>query len=136
MKKSCAKDRNTLFLVKKQYGKGGPKNTSKHSERHNMRRKTTIHKRIKPSDVVLIKADNKNRGKWNMGIVTKLFQENGDEIRSVELRAGKDKLKRAMQNLFKLELSCDINRQPDDQLNVNVKELWVTRNPAAAADLR
>ena len=41
--------------------------------RHYMRRKTTMHKSIKASDVALIKWDNKTRGKWNMGVVTKIF---------------------------------------------------------------
>ena len=42
-------------------------------------------------------------GKWNM-----------DEIRAIELRAGKDKLERVIQHIFPLELPCDINRQPND----------------------
>ena len=53
-------------------------------ERHDMRRKATMYKSIKPGDVVLIKGGNKNRGKWNMGIVTKLFQGSDGEIRAVE----------------------------------------------------
>ena len=42
-------------------------------ERHNMnhKSKTAI---VKTGDVVLIKGDSKNRGKWNIGIVTNLFQ--------------------------------------------------------------
>lgn len=36
--------------------------------------------------------------------------------------AGKDKLERAIQYIFPLELSCNINRQIDAQLNVNAKE--------------
>ena len=95
-----------------------------------------MYKNIKPDDVVLIKGGNKNHGKWNMGIVTKLFQENDDEIRAVKLQAGKNKLDRAIQHLFPLELSCNINRQPDDQLNVNAKEFQPKRNSAVVADLR
>ena len=101
-------------------------------ERHDMRRKTTMHKSFKRGDIVLINGENKNRGKWNMGIVTKLFQGNHVEIRAVELRAGKDKLKKAIQHLF----SCNINRYTDDQVNVNVIEFWPKRNAAAVADLQ
>ena len=36
--------------------------------RHDMRRKTTMHKSIKAGDLVLIKGDNKNHGKWNMSL--------------------------------------------------------------------
>ena len=42
-------------------------------------------------------------GKWNM-----------DEIRAIKLRAGKDKLERVIHHIFPLELSCDINKQPND----------------------
>ena len=69
-------------------------------ERHDMKRKTTMHKSLKRGDIVLINGEKKNRGKWNMGIVTKLFQGNDVEIRAIELRAGKDKLKRAIQHLL------------------------------------
>ena len=78
-----------------------------------MRRKTTMHKSIKPGNFVLIKGDNKNHGKWNMGTVTKAFQENSDEIRAIEARAGKGKLEGAIQHLFPLEQPCDVNRQPN-----------------------
>ena len=73
-----------------------PKHLKALRERHDMRRKTTMHKSIEPGEVVLIKEDNKNRRKWSMGIVTKLFQGNDGEIRAAELRAGKDKLERAI----------------------------------------
>ena len=63
-----------------------------------------------PGDVAVIKWDNKSRGKWNMGIVTKIFQGIDDEIRAVELRTGTEKLEGSIQYLFLLELSCDINR--------------------------
>ena len=100
-----------------------------------MRRKTTIDKSINPGEVP-IKRVNKNCGKWNMRIVKKLFQGNDDKIRALELWAGKDKLERSIQHLFLLELSCDINRQPNDQLNVNVKGFWPRRNATAITDLR
>ena len=35
-------------------------------------------------DVVLIKGDNKNRGKWNIGIVTDFYFK----VRTVKLRVG------------------------------------------------
>ena len=105
-------------------------------EKHDMRRKSQMHKSIKLGDVVLIKGDNKNRGKWNIGIVTKLFKGKDDEIRAVELRAGRDKLERAIQHLYPLELSCDVNRQPHDPLNVNANEFRPRRNAAAIAELR
>ena len=65
-----------------------------------MRRKTTMHKSFKPGDVVLIKVNNKNRGKWNMGILTKTFRGNDGEIRDLELRARIDKSERAIHHFF------------------------------------
>lgn len=37
-------------------------------ETHNMRKKPTLHKSVKLGHVVFIKGDDKNRGRWNMGI--------------------------------------------------------------------
>ena len=75
-------------------------------ERHNMEHKTK-EMNVKLGDVVLIQDTERNRGKWNMGIVVKLFQGRDGVVRAVGLRAGKSFLERAVQHLFPLELSCD-----------------------------
>ena len=62
---------------------------------------------VKLGDVVLIQDAERNRGKWNMGIVVKLFQGRDGVVRAVGLRAGKSFLERAVQYLFPLELYCD-----------------------------
>ena len=53
-------------------------------ERHNLKhhQKTNA---IKTGDVVLIKGDNKNRSKWNIGIVTNLYPGADGEVRAVKL---------------------------------------------------
>ena len=75
-------------------------------ERHNMEHKTK-EMNVKLGDVVLIQDAERNRGKWNMGIVVKLLQGRDGVVRAVGLRAGKSFLERAVQHLFPLELSCD-----------------------------
>ena len=45
-------------------------------------------------------------------------------------------MERPIQYLFLLELSYDINRQPNDKLNVNMKGFWPRRNTTAITDLR
>ena len=109
MKRSCGKYRNTLFLIKKQYGKGGPRNISKHSEGDTIweekQQCIKVSKQVTWSSLRGIIRIMEN-GTW-------AFQENSDEIRAIEARAGKGKLERAIQHLFPLELSCEVNRQPN-----------------------
>ena len=40
-------------------------------------------------DVVLIKGDNKHRGKWNIGIVEELYKGKDNIIRAVKRRSRK-----------------------------------------------
>ena len=67
-------------------------------ERHNLN-----HKKgkllIKTGDVVLIQSDERNRGKWNVGIVVKLIKGRDGVVRAARLRAGKSFLERAIQQL-------------------------------------
>ena len=67
-------------------------------ERHCMRSGKTESK-LQVGDVVIIKSQERNRGKWPLGIVVKLVKGKDGIVRAVNLRAGKD--------LYPLELSCD-----------------------------
>ena len=58
-------------------------------------------------DVVLIKGDDKHRGKWNIGIVEELCKGKDSVIRAVKLRSRKTYIERPIQFLYPLELSCD-----------------------------
>ena len=40
-------------------------------------------------DVLLIKRDDKHRGKWNIGIVEELYEGKNNVIRAVKLRSRK-----------------------------------------------
>ena len=57
-------------------------------------------------------------------------------FQSNKIKAEKDKLERAIQHLPPLGLSCVINKQPDDQLNINAREFQLKRNAAPVVDLR
>lgn len=54
-------------------------------KRHNLKRNQKT-KSIKIGNVVLITRDNKNQGKWNIGIGTNLYSGADGEIRAVKLR--------------------------------------------------
>jgi hypothetical protein len=71
-------------------------------------------------DVVLIRSEDRNRNNWPMGIVEKLFEGKDGVVRAVRLKSGRDRLERAIQHLYPLELSCDgvaANGQDGDNLN-------------------
>ena len=103
-------------------------------ERHNMKHKSK-QMNIKLGDVVLIQDAERNRGKWNMGIVVKLFQGRDGVVRAVRLRAGKSYLERAVQHLFPSELSCDQEQRvrEDPSLNPRAREFRPVRRAAAVA---
>ena len=106
-------------------------------ERHNLKhhKKTNA---IKSGDVVLIKGDNKNRGKWNMGIVTDLYPGPDGEVRAVKLRVGNKVYERAIQHLYLMELSCNLEGLNQDkmELNTNAREFKPRRIAAAVANDR
>ena len=75
-------------------------------ERHASKRKDGF---IAPhvGDVVIIKSEDRNRGKWRLGIVTELIAGTDGVVRAARLRAGKSFIERAVQHLYPLELTCD-----------------------------
>ena len=50
-------------------------------ERHNLKHKTKVMD-VQPGDVVLIQGPERNRGKWNIGIVTKLINGRDGVVRA------------------------------------------------------
>ena len=91
-------------------------------------------------DVVLIKGDDKHRGKWNIGIVEELYEGKDNVIRAVKLRSRKTHIELPIQFLYPLELSCDtwkrqktVHQCSNKPLNVNTSE---ERNAAAIAGVR
>lgn len=66
-------------------------------------------------DVVILKTDEKSRGRWPLGIIEELIVGKDGVVRAAKVRTGKNQLERAVQHLFPLELSCD--RRSEVQLN-------------------
>ena len=94
---------------------------------------------LKPGDVVLIRSEEKNRGKWPLGVVDKLFNGRDGIVRGVKLRAGKTFLERPIQHLYPMELACD--RAPEraevlTPLNAKAPVFRPRRDAAVAANLR
>ena len=58
-------------------------------------------------DVVIVKTEDKNRGKWPLGIIASLIVGNDGVVGGTKLRAGKSYMERAIQQLYPLELPCD-----------------------------
>ena len=104
-------------------------------ERHNLKHKTKD-LTLKVGDVVLIQSEERNRGKWNIGIVVKLIKRRDGVVRGVRLRAGKSYLERAIQHLWPMELSCNVletlPNQPV-QLNARARDFTPRRAAAVAA---
>ena len=57
--------------------------------------------------VVIIRSEERNRGKWPLGVVEELFEGRDRKVRVVKLRTGKTFLERPIQHLYPLELTCD-----------------------------
>ena len=106
-------------------------------EHHNLKhhQKTNA---IKTGDAVLIKVDNKNRGKWNIGIVTNLYPGADGEVKAVKLRVSNKVYERAIQHLYPMELPCNLEKMNQDgkELNADAEEFKPRRNAAAIANLR
>lgn len=107
-------------------------------ERHNLKLKgqTTS---LKVGDVVIIRSEDKNRGKWPLGIVEQLYEGKDNVVRAVKLRAGKTHLERPIQYLYPLELTCDHQMQTSKlptQLRAEASVFRPRRDAAIAAGLR
>ena len=88
-------------------------------------------------DVVIIKGDEKNRGRWKLGIVTDMFPGNDGVVRAVELRTKNGTLQRPIQFLYPLELSCDIKKSETGHvLNVEADKFRPRRNAAEIAKIQ
>eukprot|EP00795_Rhopilema_esculentum_P008006 gene8006-13915_t len=76
-------------------------------ERHNMKKKTK-NQVVKEGEIVIIKNDERKRGRWDLGIIVKLIKGRDGVVQAAKLRAGKSYLERPIQHLYPLELSCDM----------------------------
>ena len=75
-------------------------------ERHNLNQQTK-EAILKERDVMPIKGEERNRGKWKIGVVEHLIRGRDGVIRGAQLRTGKTHKERPLQLLYPLELTCD-----------------------------
>ncbi len=102
-------------------------------ERHNQKHKKSSFT-VAKGDVVIIQSDERNRGKWPLGVVEELYKGRDGVVRAVKRRAGKTFLERAVNQLYPLELSCDRSEsRPSVQLNPDARDFRPTRDAAVAA---
>jgi hypothetical protein len=70
---------------------------------------------VNVGDVVIIKSDEKNRGKWPLGVVQEVYPGRDGVVRAVQVKTANGHLERAIQHLYPLELSCD--QEPTTKIN-------------------
>ena len=91
--------------------------------------------KISIGDVVLIKNEDRNRRKWKIGIIDKLYYGRDDVIRTVQLRSRKSFIQQPIQYLYPLELNCDIKREKEKELNVEATLFRQKRTAAAITEI-
>lgn len=104
-------------------------------ERHNLIHKTKSMS-VKAGNVVLIKGEERNRGKWKLGVVETPIPGRDDVVRAVQLKVGKSFLERPIQHLYPLELTCDMPAKRGTPLNAEAQVFRPTRKAAAVAQER
>ena len=104
-------------------------------ERHNLVHKTTKRK-LKLGDVVIVRTDDQNRGKWPLAIVQQLCLGPDGLTRAVLLKTKNGKIERPVQHLYPLELHCDAESekiQENVQLDPNARPFRSGRTAAVEA---
>ena len=107
-------------------------------ERHNLVHKVANYQ-VKVGDAVIVRSDNKNRGKWPLAIVDAIYPGPDGHARAVQLRTSKGVIQRPVQHLYPLELqSAPRVAQPalEQQLNANATTFRPRRAAASTAAAR
>ena len=85
---------------------------------------------------MIIKTEDKNRGKWPLGIIENLIIGNDGVVRGAKLRARKSYVERAIQQLYPLERLCDRQMTASQAgMNPEVAPLRPRRDAAVAISL-
>ena len=101
-------------------------------ERHNLVHKTANHK-ITVGDAVIVRTDNKNRGKWPLAVVQQIFPGRDSYTRAAQLTTSKGVIERPVQHLYPLELQCETIAPVTQQLNPHAQTYRPHRNAASVA---
>ena len=88
-------------------------------------------------DVVIIYTEERNRNKWPEGVVEELYKGRDGVVRGVKIKTPTGHLERAVQQLYPLELSCDISSSSNsDKLNPAAAVFRPAREATAVARIR
>ena len=89
-------------------------------ERHNLKNEG---KQNVPNvgQVVLIRNDSKNCGKWNIGVITKLYKGRDGVVRGAQLNLRKTTIDHPIQDLYPMELSTEQRKKAEQVLNSEAK---------------
>ena len=104
-------------------------------ERHNLKH-GKMGKSPEVGDVVLIKGEERNRGKWSVGIVEELYEGRDGVVRGAKIKTRKTHIDRAPQHLFPLELHRVEDAKvatENNTLDPDAKEFRPRRNAAVVA---
>ena len=101
-------------------------------ERHSLVHKTAK-QQFQVDDAVIVCTDDKNRGKWPMAIVLKLYPGSDGQTRGVHLKTKNGTIERPVQHLYRLELQCDVKEEKPNariQLNPDARDFCPKRAAA------
>ena len=96
-------------------------------ERHNIQHKSKA-VNINVGDEVMIKDESKKRGKWEISIISELFQGKVDQIRVARVKIPRGYLDRPIQLLYPLELHCNRYKIKSKQHKSDKKKLKAGAN--------
>ena len=98
-------------------------------ERHDLKHDGKLSSAPKVSEIVIIKSDAKNRGKWKMGVIDALIPGIDGVVRGAKVRTGETTLERPIQHLYPLELTCDVTeKEKQAKPNATAREKQATLN--------
>ena len=87
---------------------------------------------------MIVKTDDRNRGKWPLAIAEKLFPGPDGRMRAVQLKTKNGVLERPVQHLYPLEIQCDAKEKNANkghiQVQLNHRARKFSPKGAAAAD--
>ena len=98
-------------------------------ETHNLNHRSSKFE-VSKGDVVLVRTDEKNRGKWPLAIVRATYPGRDGVVRAVQVETSKGLLERPVQHLYPLELACDKVPSKEQPLNPQAAE-FLPKRPAA-----
>ena len=90
--------------------------------------------KVNEGDIVLVQSEAKNRGKWQMAVVQKVFPRKDGVVRAVRIKTGRRVLEGPIQHLYPMELSCDKEPTKIQELNPEAPRFRSRRAAALVAE--